>query len=136
MFDDDEWLELVRKLAALTEAEAVKWAIAANGNLSVSLRGYQYEIGSVDNDGRQPYFLAVNQLVQDEPWSETELARLEAQGNDRFSDAQKELVGLQRLAFRSAHGGPQLFAKLLSDMEEILPTPPKKDLWSTGETPF
>jgi len=132
MFEDAEWNQIIMKLTELTRAEKVTWEIGFDGELGANVKDTLYEIGSVDGDGRAPYYFSIAQGTP-----ARERARLET-GDDRevSRSVQYSLSELQRLAFRMASGGPQLAKQLLSQMEEVLPTPPKDDVWATGETPF
>jgi hypothetical protein len=136
MFEDEEWDVLVDKLTELTRAQKVTWTQGESQDLvSTVISSIAYIIGSVDGDSRAPYFLAV---VKMQPAPTKELARLESTpGNDYDATPQQKLITLQRLAYRMAAGGPQLFAELLAEMEAILPSPPLAP-WEIGrdETPF
>ena len=132
MFDDDEWSQIIYKLIDLTRAEKVTWEIQFDGTLSSRVGSTTYGIGSVDEDGRAPYYFAV---AQGEPAAE--VTRLETGDESEHQRSLDNAVGeLQRVAFRMASGGPQLAKQLLSQMEEILPTPAQNEPWGNSETPF
>jgi len=141
MFENDEWLAIIKKLIELTRAEAAKWSLGDVNVLRSEVEGTEYEIGSVDNDGRAPYFLAI---YTGEGFDREELARIESDPGEFENYTPGEAVtDLQRIANRMARGGPQLASKLLADMEKILPSPKTNEPWNPPssnapweETPF
>jgi len=142
MFEDDEWNAIIGKLMDLTRANKTAWHNSESQDLVSTVIGpVAYIVGSVDNDGRAPYFLAVVKVDSD---ANKELARLESTpvNTDEGYSPQEKIVDLHRLAFRMASGGPQLVASLLADMNALLPPTPAPDVWDTpnsrfnNETPF
>lgn len=116
MFEENEWKQLVSQLIKLTRAETVDWKNERD-EVAAVIGDYRYAIGSVDNDGRIPYYLAVK-----ESWGQKELDRLESQPINEEPFAQPSagemLLELRHLAFRSAQGAPQLFSKLMADLQQ------------------
>lgn len=120
MFDESEWTQLVETLTQLTRQGRLKWH-EDGSNVTTTVAGVTYVIGSVDNDGRQPYFLAVEEAT-DDPWASTkELSRLESIPEDAEweygAPAGGRLHYLRREAIRNALGAPQLLNRLLKDLE-------------------
>ncbi|MCP8999575.1 hypothetical protein NFC73_07490 [Pseudarthrobacter sp. RMG13] len=115
MFEDDEWLELVTELITATRAHNLKW-MEQDDRVIALLGDSSYEIGSIDDDGRIPYFLGVRIR---EDGVVTEIARLESEPvvEDRPWTAGEKLPELRNLAFRSAKGAPEIFGKLLADLK-------------------
>ena len=131
MFEDEEWVKIIYKLVALTKAEKIKWEFEYDGSLNAMLDGTLYKVGSVDIDGRAPYYFSIS-----DGNPPVELARVESgPGNEYETTPGEGVTELQRMAYRMASGGPQLAAKLLAQMEAILPTP-SKDSWGNDTVPF
>lgn len=118
MFEENEWSQLVAKLASLTHAGRIEWT---EGDMiyKTSVGDILYVIGTVDNDGRPPYFVGV--------WDSSEsryLARLES---EPFPDAMgtppqtaaEAIPALYALAARSAAGAPQLFNELIGALNDL-----------------
>lgn len=114
MFEEDEWMLLVAELATATRANTLKWT-EQDARVVAIVGDNSYEIGSIDDDGRIPYFLSVR---LGEGRAATELARLESEplDDEREWTAGEKLHELRNLAYRSAKGAPQIFGKLLADL--------------------
>lgn len=122
MFEQDEWMQLVTELIAATRSNALNW-IEVDDRVVAVVGESRYEIGSIDDDGRIPYFLGV---AVNEDGRATEIARLESEpvSEERAWTAGEKLPELRNLALRSAKGAPEIFGKLLADLK------------ATGEAPF
>lgn len=121
MFEESEWMQLVTELMSATRADSLKWT--EQGARVVAIVGQSsYEIGSIDDDGRIPYFLSVR---LDENGTPTEIARLESEPiiEERSWTAGEKLVELRNLAYRSAKGAPQIFGKLLAELKATTEPP-------------
>lgn len=121
MFEKEEWARLVGKLLALTRRNSLTWE-QDGGTITTSVGGVEYEIGSVDNDDRQPFYLAVVESV--DPWTRRELARLISEPLEEWTASGEaapgaQLIELRRLALRSAIGAPQLLGRLLGDLDRV-----------------
>lgn len=128
MFDDAEWRKLIVRLTTLTSAQRLEWH-ESDGTVEAVVAGTKYVIGSVDNDDRQPFFLAVI-ATEPDPWAispqDREIARLESTpevdrdwGSEYAPPAAELIHDLRRLANRSAKGAPQLLSKLLDDLDAV-----------------
>lgn len=142
MFEDDEWVALIKKLITLTRNQKISWALSESDLLLSKIGDAAYTVSSVDGDGRAPYQFAVLTGAEDEY---TEVARIESGPEDsRIYTPAEAVSDLQRIAYRMARGGPQLAAKLLADLEAIEPTPPSTPAWKPAtissewgqDTPF
>lgn len=120
MFEEAEWDQLVETLSRLTRANTLEWK-EGFGEIEARVGQMIYAIGSVDNDGRLPYYLDVRPASTAEP-----LARLESQPLPEFDPgwitsltAAQKLPELRALAQRSALGAPQLFNRLIGDLNAL-----------------
>lgn len=122
MFDDSEWKILVTRVLSLTREGRFPWA-KNDLDLPVALvNDVEYATGSVDRDGRPPYFFQL--------WDEKKgelIARLESEPipadsvpweTDVLSAAQL-LPELFELAARAASGAPAVFSRLVSDLDSL-----------------
>jgi hypothetical protein len=123
MFDSSEWSRLVETLLKRSRSELLEWSLDQDrGLLRARVGGTDYMIGSVDNDGRPPFFLAVGDAN-----ARAELARLESDPSEDapwdtgVKSASQRLVELRNLAMRLAQGAPQLLNKLISDLDSLDP---------------
>lgn len=121
MFEEDEWMQLVTELITATRSNALKWT-EQDARVVAVVGESSYEIGSIDDDGRIPYFLSVR---LGEGGTPTEIARLESEpvNEEREWTAGERLVELRNLAYRSAKGAPQIFGKLLADLKATAEPP-------------
>lgn len=127
MFDEREWSQIVDRLIDLTRRQAASWKSVTSEDATrewVETRAgdLEFMVGSVDNDDRPPYYLAVWDVE-----SLRYLARLESEPvpdangwEVALSPAQK-ILELRGLAYRSAQGSPQLLARILSRLDDIDP---------------
>ncbi|MCE4025450.1 hypothetical protein LXM50_05650 [Microbacterium sp. Au-Mic1] len=127
MFTDDEWMQLVRRLMALTDAGRLEWIqepqdedMQAQGGIVVAPVGaFDYVIGSVDRDDRPPFYLGVGDRE-----ARKLLARLESTpartGDDTTIITAAELVPeLRERALRSASGASRLFSNLIEGLNGL-----------------
>lgn len=122
MFDTEEWTTLIRRVMALTRQGQFDWSRNDVGKLISLVGDVEYAVGSIDSDQRPPYFFQVWDEVND-----VLVARLESQPPPSAEDAweQPELNGAQlipelfELAVRSASGAPEVFKKLLGDLDRL-----------------
>jgi len=119
MFDENEWRQLVGKLMQISSTGKLEWSLI-DGVVSTTLGDFEYSIGSVDGDGRPPYFLRIwnqtswqeigkliSEPIQDPPWDDGERT------------AGQSLLELRHVATRLAYGAPQLLTRLLSELDSL-----------------
>ena len=120
---------LVERLLRLTLDSKLDWKTEhTEGHelLVAVVRGIEYVVGAVDNDGRPPFFLTV---WRTEPG--VSLARLESQppdedafGNPVALTAAQKIPELWAAATRSASGTPQIFGELMDALDMLDPDDP------------
>lgn len=119
MFDDAEWSQIIDRLLDLTQRNLIKWAFEESV-ITAKVGQVEYVLGSVDKDGRQPFFLHIWR-----PDSETIAARLESTpGPDdevpwSGLSAAEKVSTLHAAAVRSASGAGELFDELMADLKRI-----------------
>ena len=120
MFEDNEWAILVAKLRDLTRNNKLEWS-SQSGEDVATVGGYEYSIGSVDNDDRQPFYLEIrrdfvtlDRLVSEpitpsgDPWTE-----------DAPQNAAQALLDLKALASRSALRTEVVFEEMLTALNRL-----------------
>ncbi|UXN23928.1 hypothetical protein N8D74_10060 [Curtobacterium flaccumfaciens] len=125
MFDEREWSQIVDRLIRLTRQQSVAWKTVQTEDGSrewVETRAGDLEflVGSVDEDRRPPFYLAVWDVeatrylarVESEPWPDDV-------GSDASLSAAQKLIELRALAYRSAQGSPQLLARIMENLNEV-----------------
>lgn len=135
MFNETEWSELVGELIGLTLKDRISWEndYENPGSYDAKVNDFLYSVGSVDSDGRLPYFFAINKILgtnenTGEPtlqWLATLESIPPSNETSRIRDEiSKSIVVLRDLAVRSAKGTPKLFESLLNDLKSL------EDPWS------
>ena len=127
MFDNQEWITLVGRLSALTQEQKLAWTMR-NDVLVARAANFMYRIGSVDGDGRQPFFLAISRSLplpdSEEAEVFSEIDRInslnETQSDPWNSETLgRSIVNLRDLALRDAQGAPQIFEELLDSLSSL-----------------
>lgn len=123
MFENSEWSTLILRLIDLTKSEKLKWHIEERDIVVTPVGDIEYVLGSVDSDGRAPFFFSIW-----DPDEKVSIARLESQpvpepdehGNlseDRL--AGQSIPALLAMATRSATGAPKKLNQLMSDLDQL-----------------
>ena len=123
MFDEVEWASLVTRLISLSKDQVLKWEMPGNDAISLRVGAVEYEIGSVDRDGRAPFFLSVTSLNDGRLIGKLESSPVESNqwGSEVALSAPQMIIELRTLALRVAQNAPQVLSKLISDLDDILP---------------
>lgn len=123
MFDEREWFQIVSRLTELTRSEKLRWHFEEHQIVVAPVGDIEYVLGSVDKDGRAPYYLGIW-----DPQISEHIARLESEPVPQVGDwsvdpaefsAAQLVPTLHTLANRSASGAPRKLNQLLADLQEL-----------------
>lgn len=131
MFTPEEWQALLRKLLQQTREGRVDWNFDTDGVYDATVGRFSYTIGSSDDDGRAPYYLAV---IRGTPIEGEELDRIESTepvltlptfgipsqaSNFAMTNATVLVSVLRDAVVRHVEGGAELALSLLADLDEL-----------------
>ncbi|MFL0564583.1 hypothetical protein ACH0CG_02415 [Microbacterium sp. 179-I 1D1 NHS] len=118
MFDDSQWAALIGEVMKLTEGEKLTWQADEQPLFIATVGDIEYVLGSVDNDGRAPYFFGIF-----DPTIRQYLAKLESQpvSSDSWGgQTPAQMVpGLYARVKRAATGADKLFSSLLTGLRNL-----------------
>ncbi|MFD1201001.1 hypothetical protein ACFSWE_05000 [Leucobacter albus] len=120
MFSSDEWDALIKRAIAQTEAEQLVWA-SEDTIFSAAVGKYEFVVGSVDNDGRLPYFFGVWNPAVEEYVDKIESRPTAGMATDLESglSASELIPRVVELARRSASGAVHVFSELLDGLDRL-----------------
>jgi hypothetical protein len=127
MLTEDEWLEVARKLAKLSQSGQIAWSVLEQrGTHDATYRSRvgeltEYRVWARDADGRVPLRFAIMRAPSpgEEPQS---VDAYETASFDLGDGSTSDWVyDVYVAAGRSATGSPQLVAKLLAELEAVNP---------------
>ena len=127
MFNYQEWDALTSKLISLTQSSLLNWTFNGEDLVAESL-GFKYLIGSVDGDGRVPFFFSVKgERDRGSPFANgdfIEIDQIDSTNTHKADIWSDQLLGdrvsfLRELALREAEGAPRIFSELLASLEGL-----------------